>query len=204
MGNVIMCAGGGGVKSDDVTAKLANVLEGKTALTSDSDDDIGTGTMPECGAITLAPTGNNTLTSGGGHYDSVTADGSLAYAAGAAAKKIHFVKLGDCSTNPVPDLGVASGNCTYSFDVSKYAQYGITADNLIIRNACGHADANDDYRGWSDRGTTTPSCALSGNTAYAYCPYYYSRKKWDTGEPQGDRRCFSIYSTCELWICYAS
>ena len=82
MGNVIMCAGGGGVKSDDVTATLANVLEGKTALTSDSDDDIGTGTMPECGAITLAPTGNNTLTSGEGHYDSVTADGSLAYAAG--------------------------------------------------------------------------------------------------------------------------
>ena len=82
MGNVIMCAGGGGVKSDDVTATLANILEGKTALTSDSDDDIGTGTMPECGAITLAPTGNNTLTSGGGHYDSVTADGSLAYNAG--------------------------------------------------------------------------------------------------------------------------
>ena len=77
MGNVIMCAGGGGVKSDDVTATLANILEGKTALTSDSDDDIGTGTMPECGAITLAPTGNNTLTSGEGHYDSVTADGSL-------------------------------------------------------------------------------------------------------------------------------
>ena len=82
MGNVIMCAGGGGVKSDDVTATLANVLEGKTALTSDSDDDVGVGTMPECGAITLAPTGNNTLTSGEGHYDSVTADGSLAYAAG--------------------------------------------------------------------------------------------------------------------------
>ena len=78
MGNVIMCAGGGGVKSDDVTATLANVLEGKTALTSDSDDDVGVGTMPECGAITLAPTGNNTLTSGEGHYDSVTADGSLA------------------------------------------------------------------------------------------------------------------------------
>ena len=97
MGNVIMCAGGGGVKSDDVTATLANVLEGKTALTSDSDDDIGTGTMPECGAITLAPTGNNTLTSGEGHYDSVTADGSLAYAAGFSYKTLHRVSLGSGS-----------------------------------------------------------------------------------------------------------
>ena len=102
MGNVIMCAGGGGVKSDDVTATLANILEGKTALTSDSDDDIGTGTMPECGAITLAPTGNNTLTSGEGHYDSVTANGSLAYAAGFSDKKLHRVSIG------------SGGNGTYS------------------------------------------------------------------------------------------
>ena len=199
MGNVIMCAGGGGVKSDDVTATLANVLEGKTALTSDSDDDVGVGTMPECGAITLAPTGNNTLTSGEGHYDSVTADGSLAYAAGAAAKKIYFVKLGDCSTNPVPDGGVASGECTYSFDVSAYTKYGITADNLIIRNACGHASAKDYYDNWSDSGSVTPSYSLSGTTASVRCPYYC---RW--GKSGEAYRALSSYSTCELWICYAS
>ena len=118
MGNVIMCAGGGGVKSDDVTATLANVLEGKTALTSDSDDDVGVGTMPECGAITLAPTGNNTLTSGEGHYDSVTADGSLAYAAGLSYGTAILLGTGT------------------SFNVSKYSYYGsLTTDDFVVEPA---------------------------------------------------------------------
>ncbi|MFA6664417.1 MAG: hypothetical protein WCS21_08910, partial [Lachnospiraceae bacterium] len=119
MGNVIMCAGGGGVKSDDVTATLANVLEGKTVLTSDSDDDIGTGTMPECGSVTLAPTGNNTLTSGEGHYDSVTADGRLAYAAGAASLSVTRTLLG------------SGGNGTYSAtSISGYAS--LTSANFAF------------------------------------------------------------------------
>lgn len=41
----VSVGGGGGVSSDEVTAALSDVLEGKTALTSDSNDEIGTGTM---------------------------------------------------------------------------------------------------------------------------------------------------------------
>lgn len=37
--------GGGGVKSDEVTATLSNVLAGHTALTSDSNDEIGMGVL---------------------------------------------------------------------------------------------------------------------------------------------------------------
>jgi len=37
--------GGAGVDSSDVNATLANVLAGKTALTSDSNDEVGTGTL---------------------------------------------------------------------------------------------------------------------------------------------------------------
>lgn len=41
----VSVGGGGGVSSDEVTAALSDVLEGKTALTSDSNDEIGAGTM---------------------------------------------------------------------------------------------------------------------------------------------------------------
>lgn len=56
MGNVVVSAGnGGGIMSDDLTAVAAHVLSGDIYLGSDTDDDVGTGTMPN----------NNTLTSNG-------------------------------------------------------------------------------------------------------------------------------------------
>lgn len=42
---ILIKSGGGGVSSEEVTATKAQVLEGKTALTSDSGDEIATGTM---------------------------------------------------------------------------------------------------------------------------------------------------------------
>ena len=159
MGNVIMCAGGGGVKSDDVTATLANVLEGKTALTSDSDDDIGTGTMPECGAITLAPTGNNTLTSGEGHYDSVTADGSLAYTAGFSDKKLHRVSIGSggngtYSATSIPGYQLLTAD-NFAFVVTSYSGGGGMTGNWDSHNAGGAA-------GTSTSGT--PSISYNSST----------------------------------------
>lgn len=41
-------SGGGGISSSDVTAARAHVLAGKTALTSDSNDEAATGTLA-CG-----------------------------------------------------------------------------------------------------------------------------------------------------------
>ena len=41
----ISVGGGGGISSDEVTAVLSDVLKGTTALTSDSNDEIGEGTM---------------------------------------------------------------------------------------------------------------------------------------------------------------
>lgn len=41
----ISVGGGGGISSDEVTAVLTDVLEGTTALTSDSNDEIGEGAM---------------------------------------------------------------------------------------------------------------------------------------------------------------
>lgn len=46
MGKILIYqAGGGGLTSEDVTQVKAHVLEGETALTSDSDDEVVTGTM---------------------------------------------------------------------------------------------------------------------------------------------------------------
>lgn len=53
MGQILMAGGGaGGVGSEDVTAIAADVLIGKTALTSDSNDEATNGSMPNNGAIT--------------------------------------------------------------------------------------------------------------------------------------------------------
>lgn len=44
-------AGGGGVRSSDVTATAADILSGKTDLTSTSDDEVVQGTMPNNGTV---------------------------------------------------------------------------------------------------------------------------------------------------------
>ena len=196
MGNVIMCAGGGGVKSDDVTATLANVLEGKTALTSDSDDDVGVGTMPECGAITLAPTGNNTLTSGEGHYDSVTADGSLAYAAGLSYKTLHKVKLGSVSGS-YPDTEGTLGYGVGSFGVSGYIQYGITADNIVLSNVTASCSSRMDAEG-NGSGSGTIQVSLSGSTVTVKCPCARYYRVWN----ETLVRTWSFNTSCDVYLTY--
>lgn len=52
MSNAILVkSGGGGVTSEDVTAKKSDILVGKTAVTADSDDEIAEGTL--CSDATL-------------------------------------------------------------------------------------------------------------------------------------------------------
>ena len=48
---IIMGSGGGGVGSDEVTARAADVVAGKTYLGADTDDETGVGTMPNRGAM---------------------------------------------------------------------------------------------------------------------------------------------------------
>lgn len=50
MGQVLISMGGW-VISDDCTAKTPQLLEGYTAITNDSDDEIIEGTMPNNGSI---------------------------------------------------------------------------------------------------------------------------------------------------------
>ncbi len=66
---ILMTGGGGGVMSEDTTVSAEDVLEGKTYLGSDTDDEIGVGTMPNndsfsstlnCGQSILIPKGYHT------------------------------------------------------------------------------------------------------------------------------------------------
>lgn len=88
MSELLMHPMGGGTGSDDLTATAANVLSGKTAVTSDSDDEAITGTMANNGAmdVTLTPAGNGTTSKevAEGYYSggTITADGAAAYSAG--------------------------------------------------------------------------------------------------------------------------
>ena len=55
MGKVLMSgAGGGGTGSDECTASRAQVLSGYTAVTSDSDDELATGTMANNGGMSAS------------------------------------------------------------------------------------------------------------------------------------------------------
>ena len=47
MGKLFISAGTSGITSDEVTASKADVLAGKTALTSDSNDESVAGTLPD-------------------------------------------------------------------------------------------------------------------------------------------------------------
>jgi hypothetical protein len=48
---ILLGGGGGAPMSEDLTATSANVLSGKTFVGNDTDDDTGTGTMPNIGAV---------------------------------------------------------------------------------------------------------------------------------------------------------
>jgi len=74
---------GGGMSSDDVTASKAQVLEGFTALTSDSNDDVAVGTLPK--SSVLANKGGTLA------LDDVlsTAGGTLALSGSAVANHVY-------------------------------------------------------------------------------------------------------------------
>lgn len=48
---ILLKGGGGGVSSDELTAKASQVLKGSTYVGSDTDDEAGTGTMTNNGAV---------------------------------------------------------------------------------------------------------------------------------------------------------
>ena len=86
--------GGSGTGSDDCTAKRNQVLAGVTAVTSDSDDEAVTGTMPERGKLYRTLSAGESVTLSEGHYTggSVSAKDLASQTSGATAEDRYVVK----------------------------------------------------------------------------------------------------------------
>jgi hypothetical protein len=86
--------GGSGTGSDDCTAKRNQVLAGVTAVTSDSDDEAVTGTMPERGKLSRTLSAGESVTLSEGHYTggSVSARNLASQTSGATAEDRYVVK----------------------------------------------------------------------------------------------------------------
>lgn len=69
IGYIASSGGGGGTLSSDVTAKKENVLIGTSTVTSDSDDAIVEGTMPNIGKVTQTLEVNGSYTIPKGYHD---------------------------------------------------------------------------------------------------------------------------------------
>lgn len=130
MGKVQMTgSGGGGVSSDECTASKAQVLVGYTAVTSDSEDEAVTGTMPnngeqnatlKCGESKQIPEG---YTSGG----TVTA-ADLASQTGGATAEDRYVYPGKTYwRDGVLRTGSMSVPSVLSFSVAAYSASQILA-----------------------------------------------------------------------------
>lgn len=83
MAEALLLKSGGGVMSAELTAKKSHVLEGYTAVTSDSDDDATEGTMKNRGALNWNES-NTTKTVDAGYYSGGTLDSRPSYNKGIA------------------------------------------------------------------------------------------------------------------------
>ena len=66
---IIAGTGGGGVSSDDLTARAAHVLAGKKFVGEDTDDDVGVGAMPNNGQVSRTLRAGDSLQIARGYHD---------------------------------------------------------------------------------------------------------------------------------------
>ena len=66
---IIAGTGGGGVSSDELTARAAHVLAGKKFVGEDTDDDVGVGTMPNNGRVSRTLRAGENLQIARGYHD---------------------------------------------------------------------------------------------------------------------------------------
>lgn len=66
---IIAGSGGGGVSSDELTARTAHVLAGKKFVGEDTDDDVGVGTMPNNGQVSRTLRAGENLQIARGYHD---------------------------------------------------------------------------------------------------------------------------------------
>ena len=137
---------GGGVTSDEVTAKKENVLEGKTTVTADSDNAVVGGSMKNNGSVkhTLAINGSYTIPKG--YHDGTgkvtqsiqTRNGDTFYPAGynMTVSKNQYL-TGDLIVHAITQSGLYTGNIlrgqTITINNGKQDVWKVTGANYVMR-----------------------------------------------------------------------
>lgn len=181
---LIPIGGGGGMSSDDVTASRKDILQGKTTVTSDSNDEIMEGTMPNCGSKTAWLDCGESYTIPEGYHNGsgkVTATSLTAQtAANAVAGNILKDKTawvnGNKVTGTIPSKGAATYYATTSDQsissgqylsgvqtIKKITQTNLTGANILKGKTISIHNGNTNV--WSVAGTLAVSSAISFSAA---------------------------------------
>ena len=182
---MIPVRGGGGTSSDDVTASKSNILQGKTTVTSDSDDEIVEGTMTNCGAKTAELACGESYPIPEGYHDGkgkVTAKSLASQTSGTAAagdilKDKKAVVNGSPVTGTMANQGAktANLNCGGSYTIPAGYHNGsgkVTANSLASqtgvqsgKTAISAGAVRSGYEGWVNGGRVSGNMAnYTGNT----------------------------------------
>ena len=181
---LIPIGGGGGMSSDEVTASRKDILQGKITVTSDSNDEIMEGTMPNCGSKTAELACGESYTIPEGYHNGsgkVTAK-SLAAQTPATAVAGNILKdktawvSGNKITGTIPSKGAATYYATTSDQsigsgqylsgvqtIKKLTQTNLSGANILKGKTISIHNGNTNV--WSVAGTLAISSAISFSAA---------------------------------------
>lgn len=137
MGNIYISLGGGGtVSSDEVTAASSHVLKGKTYVGTDTNDEIGIGSMPDnpaqnvsisCGQSVSIPLGYNP-------GSIITANSLASQTSGATADDSKVLSSYTYWKDGVKRTGNLSVTSVVSFNVAQYSNLTLIASWALPAN----------------------------------------------------------------------
>lgn len=130
MGNIyITLSGGGGISSDEVTTLSSHVLQGKTYVGSDTNDEIGTGTMPKNPAqnVTLNCGQSVTIPLGYNPGSTITANSLTSQTGGVTADDSKVLSSYTYWRDGVKRTGNLSVTSVVSFNVAQYSNLALIA-----------------------------------------------------------------------------
>ena len=180
---ILIKSGGGGVTSSDVTLTAEYMLEGKTSLTSDSNDEVVVGTMREIGEVTKELNAGKSYTIPKGYHngngkvsavDLKSQTSATAVAAQILKDQTAYVN-GSKVTGTMPDNGAVAPSAlaaggSYTIPAGYHNGKGkITVQTLATITSSGTVTSNaqilSGYKAYSDGTLYTGSIAsLAGGT----------------------------------------
>lgn len=177
MAEALLVKSGGGTDSGDLTATLSQVLSGYTAVTSDSNDDAGTGTMPNRGAVNQSLNAGSSYTIPQGYHNGsgVVSANSLASQTSANAGAAQILsgynawvngnKVSGTMTNRGTVNQSLNAGGSYTIPQGYHSGSGRVIANSLASQTDGTAGAGQilsGYTAWVDGSKVTGNMANRG------------------------------------------